>query len=103
MTILNRPEYLCDVCTKTRSSDANRWWLLLVTDFGDAPMLTMTKWNDVTAANKGVHHACGEQHALELVSRFMATGSLDPCTCQQWLGGKLIGGMDCKVHGVELK
>lgn len=65
--------YTCSVCPKTRDKDSNRWILLNVAPTG---LLCIKKWDDRDAAVDGTEHACGEECAHKLFSRFLATGTL---------------------------
>lgn len=65
--------YKCDVCGVEKKV-ANRWWILWIRDDG----LALDPWEKKGAnpAYAHAYHVCGEAHGLELVSRFMQTGSL---------------------------
>lgn len=63
----------CDVCGKMREKDTNRWWLVS----GGAPpegFLCVATFDRTQAGDK---HVCGEDCAIQLVQRWMATGSFD--------------------------
>ncbi len=68
--------YRCDVCGKLRESDANRWWLLRRDEERPREMI-VAPFDARLAAQPDIFHACGEQHGLELVARWFATGSFD--------------------------
>jgi len=64
----------CDGCGKNRIEDGNHWHTLRAPG---ADPLQITKGVQTAGYGK---HACGEACAMKLVSRWMATGTLEEKT-----------------------
>lgn len=89
--------YECDVCGAQKKK-TNRWWLVRASACpakieGTIQVLgphesiqvrtvsgvQVLGWDGELADQPDVRHVCGEQHAQELVARFMQGGTLEPC------------------------
>lgn len=68
------PERYCAICLEPRIQ-SNGWFLLTENRWTDR--LKILAWNDVLAAEPGVHAACGAEHVQQLVTHWMAMGTLD--------------------------
>lgn len=73
MTKLGGVPYACKVCKIRRDNDVNHWFVLARTN----EVLAIMKWNESVAAQPGAEHACGQDHAQILFSRWLATGSFE--------------------------
>lgn len=58
--------YLCDVCRKPRSEDANHWWLIT----HGKTMIILQPWTGATpeAIEQADFHLCGEADLIKKVS-----------------------------------
>lgn len=66
--------YLCDVCGKDRSSDANHWWLLWVVTLNDGwrKRIEIQSWHDGLARERGIHHVCGQECLVKKSAELVA-------------------------------
>jgi hypothetical protein len=83
--------FSCDVCGKRRDNDVNKWIVIHLVDdedfgireplggFGLGNAITVGHWTDKAAKATLAFpaHACGQEHALILVSRWLAHGTFD--------------------------
>jgi hypothetical protein len=73
MKIENAVPWGCNVCQKRRDSDVNHWWIL----FLGSPGILLAPYDDALAGRPEAAHACGQDHALVLVTRYMTQGNFD--------------------------
>lgn len=72
----------CDVCGKMKTSDANRWFMLkqIVHSIATLPWpVAGHELEDpvIKVGDVGIFHACGEEHAAILYSRWLTSGKLE--------------------------
>jgi hypothetical protein len=68
--------YRCDNCDKSREKDANHWLLLRTGPLGI--FACIRKWDQEgqeVAERTNTVHACGQECAFAMLTRFLATGS----------------------------
>ena len=65
--------FKCDVCGKVREKDSNRWWLIIQ----QKDWLRIEKFSTEAVSLDILAHICGEDCTLQMVQRWLATGSLD--------------------------
>src|SRR6266581_6778358 len=87
MRLPDASPYACDVCQKRRDDDVNHWWVLTTElesadgkplkalDEPEVYFVVLHPWSDRLATIPGAAHACGQDHAHLLVSRFMDHGN----------------------------
>ncbi len=71
--------YECDICGAVKSPK-QPWFLVTTGSLEDS--VRILEWDDVAAAEPGVHHACGVDHVERLISCWMLTASFD-LACQE--------------------
>lgn len=94
---MRNPGWKCDVCGKDKA-EVNHWFIVI--RGGDVPIpkgapqdgtlylmgqnfesiFLIFLWDDSLAAFPNVHHVCGQDHALQLASRWMHNGTLEKVT-----------------------
>jgi len=70
--------FLCNVCGKEKSEEANDWWLAWEEEMSplpnvEQPMLKVTHWNDFLSHDASARHLCGARCAQTLLDRWMRT------------------------------
>lgn len=68
---LQPASFACDVCKKRRSADFNNWYLLRPISGGG---VDIDHWDDERAKFPDIAHACGQDHAQQLIARWMSRG-----------------------------
>ena len=75
--------YQCEICG-AQKKEANHWMIVALDVMHAVPgaarvigVRVRREWCDVVAALDDVKHVCGEEHVLQLVSRFLQTGALE--------------------------
>jgi hypothetical protein len=66
---------VCTICGDTKSDDASVWFLVAESHWQDRLMIL--GWQDNLASRSGIHRACCPEHVQELVTHWMAMGTLD--------------------------
>ena len=75
MTKIAAPPFECNVCQLPRLKDNNHW--LVLHSLRNGASLKIEKWNETSASQNGAAHACGQEHAMTLTARWMATGRFE--------------------------
>jgi ribosomal protein L37AE/L43A len=79
---VKRATYQCDNCGKDRDDDTNHWFVLMKEvaplahderDYG----LIIRRWDENFAEVRDAKHACGQDCAMQMASRFLATGNFE--------------------------
>jgi hypothetical protein len=68
------PLQLCTVCGEAKTA-GQVWFLLAESSWEDK--LRILQWQDRLANREGIHRACSPAHVQELVTHWMAMGTLD--------------------------
>jgi len=76
---------VCAICLEPRG-ECEGWLLLTENRWTDR--VKILAWNDILAAQPGVHAACGAEHAQQLVIHWMAMGTLDYPFARSYSRGK---------------
>lgn len=77
---MKRATFQCDNCGKDRDNDTNHWFVLLE----EKPPLGQERcgliirhWNKEFAQVAEAKHSCGQDCAMQMASRFLATGNFE--------------------------
>lgn len=69
---------VCKVCEISKHDEDSHWKLISLELSGFIGGFFCTEWDEIEADSPWVEFACGEQHALILFERWLATKSFDP-------------------------
>ena len=82
--------YSCNVCGKSKA-EVNHWFIVILgtefVEFSGKPItlagehsdrfFVVFRWSDSLAFHRGAHHVCGQEHATQLVSRWLHNGTFE--------------------------